>query len=101
MKYKNKATGEEIEAFQYDGDLSNDIGYYVPDWAVKAFEKGDLYYDSLDNRQPPCDLFIKRENGRFKRIWVKVGDYVVFAGGDLNIYDKIPFEHDYKEKEVK
>ena len=36
-KYKKKPV--EIEAFQYDGDLKGTDGkWYVPEWAVKAFE---------------------------------------------------------------
>ena len=49
----------EIEAFQYDGDLKGSNGeYYVPEWAVKAFKDGIMYYDSPDCNTPPCELFI-------------------------------------------
>ena len=37
MKFKKKPI--TIEAFQFDGDFMNSDGdYYVPEWAVKAFE---------------------------------------------------------------
>lgn len=37
MKYKKKPVA--IEAFQFDGHLKGSGGkYYVPQWAVKAFE---------------------------------------------------------------
>src|SRR5574344_1497993 len=43
MKYRKKPV--VIEAFQYDGDLQDSDGeYYVPDWAVKAFEGKVMYY---------------------------------------------------------
>ena len=43
MKYRKKPV--EIEAFQYDGDLKGSDGkYYVPEWAVSAFENGELIY---------------------------------------------------------
>lgn len=46
MKYKKKPVA--IEAFQFDGDLKGSDGkYYVPEWAVKAFEEGILYFDAL------------------------------------------------------
>lgn len=57
MKYRKLPV--EIEAFQYDGDLMGSNGcYYVPDWAVKAYEDGILYYDVFEG-SPPCELFIK------------------------------------------
>jgi hypothetical protein len=34
-----------IECFKYDGDLINDKGeYYVPDWAVRAYSNGTIYF---------------------------------------------------------
>ena len=39
MKYRKKPV--VIEAFKYDGDLKGADGkYYVPDWAIIAFENG-------------------------------------------------------------
>ncbi|MFQ7546411.1 MAG: hypothetical protein ACLRLE_10480 [Turicibacter sp.] len=44
MRYRKKPV--VIEAFQYDGDLMNRNGeYYVPQWAVEAFENGILFFD--------------------------------------------------------
>lgn len=58
MKYRKKPV--EIEAFQYDGDLKGSDGkYYVPEWAVSAFENGELIYMSLSPLHPPCDLYVK------------------------------------------
>lgn len=75
MKYIKKSI--IIEAFQYDGDLKGSNGeYYVPDWAVKAFENNILYYDSFFPCSPPCDLFIKDLDDAMSRI-VKVGDYII------------------------
>lgn len=63
------------ECFKFDGDLVNSQGeYYVPAWAVDAFKKGILYFDSLSKDAPPCELFIKTMYGD---IHVAVGDYVL------------------------
>ena len=63
MQYRKKPV--VIEAFQYDGDLKNRNGkYYVPDWAVKAFEEGIMYY--IIPRTKPDDtpeLYIKTLKG--------------------------------------
>ena len=73
MKYRKRPA--EIEAFQYDGDLKSSNGeWYVPEWAVAAFEDGVMYYDSWDGREAPCELFINTLEGRHH---VSVGDYVI------------------------
>ena len=60
MKYRKKSV--VIEAFQYDGDLKDsNREYYVPDWAVKAFEDGVMHYDSPDCDSPPCELYIGQQ----------------------------------------
>lgn len=71
MKYKKRPV--VIEAFQYDGDLKRADGkYYVPDWAVEAYEKGIMYYASkLD---APPELFIKTLEGTHH---VSVCDYII------------------------
>lgn len=72
MKYRKKPV--EIEAFQYDGDLKNANGeYYIPDWAVRAFENKVMYYDS-DGAGAPCELFIHTLEGEHH---VSVGDFVI------------------------
>lgn len=74
MKYRKKPV--EIEAFQYDGDLMNSKGeYYVPDWAVEAFENGIMYYNiPVSPLIPPHELYIKTLEGTHH---VSVGDYVI------------------------
>ena len=43
MKYRKKPV--VIEAFQFDGDLKCSNGeFYVPSWAVEAYESGVLYF---------------------------------------------------------
>lgn len=71
MKYKKRPV--VVEAFQYDGDLKRADGkYYVPDWAVEAYEKGIMYYASkLD---APPELFIKTLEGTHH---VSVCDYII------------------------
>lgn len=62
-----------IECFQYDGDLINSKGeYYVPGWAVKAYEKGFMYFTV--SSESPSELFIKTLEGDHH---VSVGDYVI------------------------
>lgn len=70
-KYKKKPV--VIEAFQYEGDLKGSDGnYYVPDWAVKAFEANVMFYDVLYEDFP--ELFIRTLEGIHR---VSVGDYVI------------------------
>lgn len=78
-KYKKKPV--IIEAFQYDGDLMGSNGnYYVPNWAVKAYKSGYMYFDSLDPK-PPCELFIKTLKGTHH---ASVGDYIIQGiGGEI------------------
>lgn len=72
-KYRKKPV--EIEAFQYDGDLKDKEGnYYVPEWAVKAFEKGVMYFRTFEFDEPPCELFIDTLEGTHH---VSVGDYII------------------------
>lgn len=62
MKYKKKPVS--VEAFRFDGDLKGSDGkYYVPEWAVKAFEEGILYFDALTPDTPPIELFIRTLEG--------------------------------------
>lgn len=62
-----------VEAFRYDGDLIDINGnYYVPDWAIEAFEKDVLFYD--EHNDHPFELFIKTLEGIN---YVSVGDYIV------------------------
>ncbi len=73
MRYRKKPI--VIEAFQFDGDLKDrDGNYYVPEWAINAYNEGILHYDSLDNYSPPCELFINTMEGKMN---VSVGDYVI------------------------
>ena len=72
MKFRKKPV--VIEAFQYDGDLKGDNGYYVPEWAVDALEQGIMYYDSEDSDTPPTELYINTLEGIHH---VSVGDYVI------------------------
>lgn len=66
MRYRKKPV--IIEAFQYDGDLKTDQGYYVPEWAAEAYESGDLFYADAG------DLYIKTLEGN---MMVSVSDYVI------------------------
>ena len=68
MKYRKKPV--VIEAFKYDGDLKGADGkYYVPDWAVNAFENGIMHYDSEDGEKPPIELYIDTLEGTDHECW--------------------------------
>lgn len=90
MLYKKKPV--IIEAFCYDGDLMNSSGeYYVPDWAVKAFENGELFFKDAG------ELYIKTLEGDMH---AAVGDYVI-QGVQGEIYPCKPdiFEQTYEPAE--
>ena len=80
-----------IEAFQYDGDLKNDKGYSVPDWAVTAFESGMMYYKA----DTQGELYIHKLEGEHH---VSTGDYVI-QGVNGELYPCKPdiFEKTYDE----
>lgn len=84
-----------IEAFQYDGDLKGSDGkYYVPEWAVKAFEEKTMFFDRMDSDSPPTELFIKTLEGIHH---ASVGDYII-CGVDGELYPCKPeiFEKTYE-----
>lgn len=96
MKYRKKPV--VIEAFKYDGDLKGADGkYYVPDWAVNAFENGIMHYDSEDGEKPPIELYIDTLEGTHH---VSVGDYVI-RGVKGELYPCKPdiFEQTYEAGE--
>lgn len=84
-----------IECFKYDGDLIDKNGkFYVPKWAKEAYEKGVLFYDSLNEGEPPCELFIKTFEGNHH---ASVGDYII-RGVNGELYPCKPdiFEKTYE-----
>lgn len=98
-KYRKKPV--VIEAFKYDGDLMNSKGeYYIPDWAVEAYTRGDMYFDSFESTSPPTELFIKTLEGIHH---ASVGDYII-KGVKGEFYPCKPdiFEQTYElaDKEV-
>ena len=65
-KYRKKPV--VIEAFQYDGDLMDRDGeYYVPKWAVKAYQDGVMYFVGPE-------LYITTLEGVYH---ASVGDYII------------------------
>lgn len=93
-KYRKKPV--EIEAFQYDGDLKGSDGeYYVPEWAVKAFENGTLMYTSFSPSQIPCGLCVRTLEGD---MYAKAGDYII-KGVNGELYPCKPdiFEKTYEK----
>lgn len=91
MKYRKKPV--VIEAFQYDGDLKDSNGnYYVPEWAVKAFENRTMRYrGGISPLHPPCELYIETLEGSMH---ANVGDYII-RGVNGEIY---PCKADIFEK---
>lgn len=79
-----------IEAFQYDGDLINrNCQYYVPDWAVKAYKEGVIFFKDAG------EMFIKTLEGDHH---ASVGDYII-QGVSGEIYPCKPdiFEKTYEK----
>lgn len=71
MKYRKKPV--VIEAFQYDGDLENKDGFYVPKWAESALKNNVMFFGSEEDG-PPCELYIRTLEGV---VHVSVGDFVI------------------------
>lgn len=92
MRYRKKAV---IEAFKYNGDLmGSDRKYYVPEWAVKAFEDGVMYYGCRKENEQPSELFIRSEKGLYH---VSVGDYIIMGiKGELYPCNPYIFEESYE-----
>lgn len=87
-KYRKKPV--VIEAFQYDGDLKNNKGYYVPKWAVMAFESGVMYYKD-DTRG---ELYIHTLEGEHR---VSDADYIIRGiNGELYPCKPDVFEKTYE-----
>ena len=71
-----------IEAFQFDGDLMNTKGkWYVPDWAVNAYQNGILRFEG--------------ENMYIEDSLVHINDYVIYTQGNLYILPQDVFEAIY------
>ncbi|WP_430596343.1 hypothetical protein [Enterococcus sp. DIV2163] len=80
MKFQNKPV--VVEAFQYDGDFMNSKGkYYVPDLAVKAYERGSLFYGTYrsGDKELPGAFFVKTLEGDMH---VSVGNYLIRGVAD-------------------
>ena len=91
MKYRKKPV--VIEAFKYDGDLKDKYGnYYVPKWAVDAYDKNVLFYDTAEGGD---ELYVRTLEGIHH---VSAGDYVIM-GVVGEIYPCKPdiFEQTYEE----
>lgn len=58
MKYIKKAI--PIEAFKYKGDFIENGKYCIPEWGIKAYEDGLLYY------KDEGDLYIHTLEGEMK-----------------------------------
>lgn len=87
-KYRKKPV--VIEAFQYDGDLMGINGWYVPEWAVKAYQDGTMYFEG-------SELYIKTLEGAHH---ASAGDYII-QGVMGELYPCKPgiFEQTYETEE--
>lgn len=76
--YLRSTNCKDALRFRKNGHWINNFGYhgkyYVPEWAVKAFEEGILYFDALTPDTPPIELFIKTLEGTMH---APVGSYVI------------------------
>lgn len=70
------------------------VNWYVPNWAVEAYEKGVMHYASEGCDAPPCELFIETLEGIHH---VSVWDYVI-KGVNGELYPCKPdiFEKTYE-----
>lgn len=91
MIYKKKPL--QVDAFKYDGDFIDDNGMpYVPNWAIEALRRGDLYYSSQGAEDFPPNLFVKTRLGA---TIVDVGFYIgidekgIIRGWHPQIFEKI------------
>lgn len=92
-KYRKKPV--VVEAFRFDGDLIDQDGKpYVPEWAMEAFDAGVMYFGSVDDDTPPCELFVCTLEGVHH---AAVGDYIV-QGVNGELYPVKPeiFERTYE-----
>ncbi len=89
MKYRKKPV--VIEAFQYDGDIVN---INAPKWATDAINDGTMFFDSKNEGDPPCELFIRTLEGVHH---ASVNDYII-RGVNGEIYPCKPdiFEKTYE-----
>ncbi len=79
-----------IEAFQYEGDLKSDGKYWVPDWAVKAYEDGVMYYKP----DTQGELYIRTLEGE---MLTPVGSYILQGiNGELYPCRQDVFEKTYE-----
>lgn len=85
-----------VEAFQYNGTLRNSDGEYcIPQWAIKAFEEGTMYYRSWDEGEELYELFIRTLEDDYH---VAIGNYVVkCAKGELCVCESDHFEEEFVE----
>lgn len=91
MKFRTKPI--EVEAFQYDGDFMDSNGrYYIPQWAIDAYEAGTLYFDTING--VPAELLIETETGA---LHVPLDDYII-KGDDGRLYpcNRTVFEAAFK-----
>ena len=57
-----------LHSFRFDGDFKDSTGhYYVPQWAVNAYEDGILYFVGPE-------LYVKTDTGD---VHVPAGDYII------------------------
>lgn len=93
MRYRKRPV--VVEAFQYDGDLKGtNRKYYVPDWAVEAFEKGIITFSSDEPGAPPRCLAIRTLEGV---MLASIGDFII-RGVNGELYPCKPdiFEKTYE-----
>lgn len=89
-KYRKKPV--VVYAFRFDVDMKDKDGeWYVPDWAVEAYESGTLFYKDAG------ELYVKTIEGD---LHVSVGSYVLRGvKGELYPVRKDIFEETYEEVE--
>lgn len=87
MKYRKRPV--DVEAFQYDGDFTNQKGQaYVPHWVIKAHKVDTLFFEGQG------ELYIDTLEGKMH---VSVGDWII-RGVQGELYPCKPdiFEQTYE-----
>lgn len=94
-RFQYKAIPASIQAFRWDGNMFNEKGAYVPDWALRALEEEVFEYGSTDEH-PHCPLILKFSYGS---VHAEVGDWVVRNSlGVISVLNDSEFHRIYRKE---
>lgn len=94
-RFQYEVISASIQAFRWDGNMFNEKGAYVPDWALRALEEEVFEYGSTDE-YPHCPLILKFSYGS---VHAEVGDWVVRNSlGVISVLNDSEFNRIYRKK---